>query len=105
MGGHFSRAYLNDLLLIPCALPLVLWVHASLGWRNKESYPTLNELIGHLMVWSIIAEGVGPKLISHAVPDYGDVLAYVVGGMSAYAWWRRGDWAWKWGRGFRLVRI
>jgi len=35
--GAFFHSWLNDALLIPCALPLLLWVHARLGWRNATA--------------------------------------------------------------------
>ncbi len=73
------RSYFNDVLLIPCALPWVLWGHSVMGWRERAAFPTGAEIIGHLGVWSLVAEGVGPQLFAHAVADVGDVVAYAGG--------------------------
>lgn len=87
-GGWFFRSYFNDLLLIPCALPGILWLHARLGWRCREAYPTLSEVAGHLCVWALVAEGLGPIFFANAVGDPWDVLAYAVGAVAALAFWR-----------------
>ena len=88
IGTVWTRSYLSDFLLIPCALPWLLWVHAWLGWRVKEAVPSVGEVMGHLVVWSIVAEWVGPRLFSHSVADWGDVAAYGAGGVLALCWWR-----------------
>lgn len=90
-GGHIARAYFNDFLMIPCALPLVLWVHAILGWREKSAYPNLWEILGHVLVWSVVAEAIGPRLVSGTVADFRDVLAYAGGAFVAGLWWQT-DW-------------
>ena len=82
------RSYFNDVLLIPCALPWVLWGHALLGWRDWDRRPTGAEIVGHLAVWALIAEGLGPRLFAHAVADWGDVAAYAAGACLAAFWWR-----------------
>jgi len=81
--GHF-----NDLLLIPCALPLVLWLHRRLGWRAHDGPPQLGEFALHLLVWSIVAEGLAPALCG-VVGDPRDVIAYATGGVAAWCWWLR----------------
>ena len=87
IGTVWTRSYLSDLLLIPCALPWLLWVHARLGWRANEAVPSFAEVMGHLVIWSIVAERVGPRLFPHSVADWGDVAAYGAGGVLALCWW------------------
>ena len=82
------RSYFNDALLIPCALPWVLWGHAVLGWRKQDAFPTNAEIFGHLGVWALVAEWLGPQLIPYSVADWGDVVAYAVGASLAAFWWR-----------------
>lgn len=84
----FLHSQFNDLWLIPCALPLVLWFHRKLGWRGAEA-PSLLEVIGHLLLWSILFEWLGPHLIRHATGDPLDVACYWIGGLAAWAWWNR----------------
>ena len=88
----FSASYLNDFLLIPCALPLILWVHRYWGWRPVSAPPTIAETGGHLLVWSLVAEGWGPTWFAGAVRDPWDLLAYSLGAAAAMVWWHRDRW-------------
>ena len=85
----FLLFHFNDLLLIPCALPPLLWLHGRLGLRPRESAPTLSEVTFHLVVWSVLFEAIGPRIMARATGDIWDVVAYVVGGLLAYWWWNR----------------
>ncbi len=84
----FLAWHFNDLWLIPCALPLLLWVHQKLGWRG-DAPPTAREVGGHLALWSVLFEWWGPRLMSHATGDPLDVACYWVGGLVAWVWWNR----------------
>jgi hypothetical protein len=85
----FLHGYFNDLLLIPCALPPVLWLQRWLGLRSHDRAPKAAEIGFHLIVWSLLFEVAGPHLFQHAVGDRFDVVAYVAGGVMAWLWWRR----------------
>lgn len=85
----FLLFHFNDLLLIPCALPLLLWLHARLGWRSRDQAPTVAETAFHLLVWSVLFEWIGPRIIARATGDPWDVVAYVAGGLLATLWWNR----------------
>ena len=39
VGGPFLAGYFNDLLLIPAALPGVLWLQRRLGVRPTDGWP------------------------------------------------------------------
>jgi len=84
----FLHSHFNDLWLIPCALPLVLWIHRKLGWRG-DGFPTLAEICGHLLIWSLLFEGVGPRLVAHTTADPLDVVWYWIGGFAGWLWWHR----------------
>ena len=84
----FLRGHFNDFWLIPCALPPVLWLHQCLGWRGFEP-PSMTEILTHLLLWSVLFEGIGPRFVPHATADPMDVLAYGAGGIAAWAWWHR----------------
>ena len=88
LQSDFLTGYFNDLLLIPCALPLALLLQRRLGLRLDDGYPGWKEISMHLIVWSILFEGLGPMLVRSAVSDPMDVAAYVVGGFGAYVCWR-----------------
>jgi hypothetical protein len=84
----FLHSYFNDLWLIPCALPLLLFVHWRLGLR-QDGPPTLPETVGHLLIWSILFEWWGPHLMPRTTRDLLDVLCYWAGGLAAWIWWNR----------------
>jgi hypothetical protein len=88
LSGWFLHSYFNDALLIPAALPCVLWMQRWLGWRTHDRAPTWLEVLGHLAIWSLICEGVGPLWLKCGTADPWDVLAYAVGGVGACLWWR-----------------
>jgi len=84
----FLHSHFDDLLLIPCALPLFLFVQRKLNWRQHDLPPTAGEILGHLLIWSVLFEWIGPKLM-RTVGDFRDVLAYIAGAILAALWWHR----------------
>jgi len=85
----FLRGHLNDLLMIPAALPLALWVQRVTRLRTHDAAPSWTELFFHLAVWSVICEFIGPHWLHHGTADIWDVVAYAAGGIAACLWWRR----------------
>jgi hypothetical protein len=81
------RSHFHDLLLIPAALPLVLWFQRKLGWRTHDRPPTVAEISLHVIVWTVMCEGIGPQLFRHATADWRDGLAYLAGAAVAAWWW------------------
>ena len=90
VGGPFLTGYFNDLLLIPAALPLVLWVQRYLGVRDDDRPPRWREIALHLVVWSVVAEGIMPHVVQRATGDWHDVVAYAAGAAVAGCWWQSG---------------
>lgn len=84
LHGHFA-----DLLLIPAALPPVLWLQRRLGLRPDSGPPRWGEILLHLVVWSVLFEVLGPRVMA-VTGDPWDVAAYTVGGVVAGCWWNRG---------------
>ena len=84
----FMMFHFNDLWLIPCALPPVLWLHRRLGLRSQDVPPQLGEITGHLVFWSLLFEWIIPQ-ITHASGDPADVAAYAAGAVIAGLWWNR----------------
>ncbi len=83
----FLRGQFNDCLLIPCALPPVLWLQRRLGLRREDGFPTGQEIIFHLVVWSVLFEVIGPHIMN-VTGDIWDAVAYAAGGLVAWLWWR-----------------
>lgn len=87
--GVFMSGYLNDVLLVPAALPLVLGLQRVLGLRSHNGPPRWTEIGAHLVVWAVIAEFVVPGTVPHATYDPLDLLAYSSGALAAGLWWNR----------------
>ena len=86
--GPFMRGHFADCLLIPAALPLVLWLQRRLGLRTHDGTPTSGEIFLHLAIWAFIAEGAGPFLTRRGTADWWDVAAYSAGAAACYVLWR-----------------
>lgn len=91
VSSPFLHGTFNDLLLIPAALPPVLWIQRQMGWRTHNRPPTPSEIFGHWAIWSLVCEGLAPWIFPRAVADFQDVLAYAVGALIAGLWWNRGQ--------------
>lgn len=86
----FLHGYFNDMLLIPCALPILLWAQRKLGLRKTDATPDLAEILFHLVIWSVLFEAIGPHIM-HTTGDIWDVVVYTIGAFVAWAWWNRGE--------------
>jgi hypothetical protein len=85
--GVFLHGYFADCLLIPAALPLVLWLQYRLGLRPAADRPRWGEILLHAAVWSVAAEVIMPHLSRTAIADPWDVVAYAAGAVvSGLAW-------------------
>ncbi len=87
-SGPFMRGHFNDLLLIPAALPLMLWTQRRLGLRPNDARPSWREVTFHFVIWSIAAEALAPLIWRHATGDWLDVAAYGAGAIVAGCWWQ-----------------
>lgn len=92
LPSGFLHSHFNDLWLIPCALPPILWLHRQSGLRSHDQPPTLSEITLHLVFWSALFEWIGPKFVSHTTADLLDVVAYLAGAVLAGVWWQRDRW-------------
>ena len=88
-GWPYIHQHFDDLLLIPAALPIILGLQRRLKLRNHDRPPTVTEIFGHFLIWSIISEWLGPAIFSGPVSDTLDVLAYAMGAVVAGVWWNR----------------
>jgi hypothetical protein len=85
----FLREHFNDALLIPAALPLILWVQRRLGLRSDDRPPGWREIATAFALWSVAAEIVAPLLFARATADWRDAVAYAGGALIAGLWWQR----------------
>lgn len=89
LKGVFLRSYFADTLLIPAALPLLLWVQHKLGLRPANARPAWGEIFLHAAVWSVAAELVAPHLFSRAHGDPWDIAAYAGGALLSGLIWQQ----------------
>jgi hypothetical protein len=92
VASRFLHGYFNDLLLIPCALPPLLWVHRQLRLRPVDAMPRAGEITLHLFVWCVLFEILGPRITPATTADPWDVATYAAGAIVAGLWWRRDQW-------------
>jgi hypothetical protein len=85
---HFFHYWFNDCLLIPCALPPLLFVHRWLGLRADDAPPSALEIAAHVAGWSILFEVIGPHIM-RTTGDPLDAVSYAAGGIVAGFWWLR----------------
>ena len=88
--GVFLRGYFSDTLLIPAALPLMLWLHRRLGLRREDDPPHWSEILLHVAVWSVACEVVAPHFFTRATGDPWDVAAYAGGALVSGLFWQWG---------------
>ena len=88
VGGPFWTGYFNDLLLIPAALPWLLWFMKRMGLREGGCFPTGMEIFVCGTVWAVVIEGLLPLALPRATADWMDVSAYAAGGLFAWLWWK-----------------
>lgn len=87
VAGGFWHYQFTDLLLIPAALPLMLWLQRRLGLRTHDARPSWREIGLHLAVWTVAAEVIAPLALHTGTADWRDVLAYGAGALLAGSWW------------------
>ena len=85
----FLHSHFDDLLLMPAALPVVLWIQRLTGLRTHDRPPGWMEMFSHLAIWSVMCKIVGPFYYHLGVADPWDVLFFAAGGCAACLWWNR----------------
>jgi hypothetical protein len=88
LKGLFFRGYFDDCLLIPAALPLMLWLQRRLGLRPDDRPPQWREILMHFAVWSIAAELLAPHLFTRSIGDPWDIAAYAGGAVLSGVLWQ-----------------
>jgi len=91
LSGTFGVWYLNDVLCLPLFLPMILYVQRRIGLRRHDGPPRMWEILQHWAIFSVVFEVILPRLPQcfRTTADPLDVLAYLIGGMMAWMWWRR----------------
>ena len=85
----FNYCYLNDLLLVPVILPIILFISKTFNIRNNNHPPIILEIIIPLIIWSISFEIIGPYYFEHGISDPIDIVAYFLGGGVSWLIWNK----------------
>jgi hypothetical protein len=88
---NFCTYYLNDLLLVPVLVPIILFFSGALKLRDVSSPPMFLEIIIPLAIWSIAFELIGPFYFGKGTSDPLDVFAYCLGGLISWLIWNQGN--------------
>lgn len=88
VSATWVHSWVNDMLLIPAALPVLFAVQQALGLRKHDGPPTWPEIGAHVAGWSLLFEGFGPMLNPRSTGDVWDVIAYSIGSIAAGFWWQ-----------------
>ena len=85
----FLHSHLDDLLLMPAALPVMLWLQRITGLRCHDHPPSLAEMLSHLAIWSVMCKIIGPLYFNIGTADAWDIWFFAAGGLVAWRWWNR----------------
>jgi len=90
IGGTFGSCYLNDVLCLPLFLPMILRVQRWMRLRKHDEPPRMWEILQHWSIFSIVFEVILPMFPQsfRTTRDPMDVVAYLIGGVIAWLWWR-----------------
>lgn len=90
-GGECTllRNHWDDFLLLPAALPPLLWSFHKLGLRAVPAPPSGAEIIKWTALWSLTFEWVFPYLFHKGTADWKDILCYVGGAILGWGLWRK----------------
>jgi hypothetical protein len=86
----FLQCHFDDCLLVPAALPPLLYVFRKLGLRRDDSPPSLREVAEWTLLWAVTFEWAFPRFLSRGIGDWRDVLAYAAGALVSWQLWRGG---------------
>jgi hypothetical protein len=89
IGGHFTVAFLNDTICLPLFLPMILYLQRRLGVRRHDGPPRLWEVLQHWAIFSVVFKAIMPRFpqVFRTSGDPWDMLAYIGGGLIAWAIW------------------
>ena len=85
---NFFKNYLNDILLVPVLVPIILFFLYVFKFRKNPSPPVLLEILLPLGIWAIAFEIIGPFYFGKGTSDPIDVLAYCFGGLISWEVWK-----------------
>jgi hypothetical protein len=83
----FLHDHFNDCLLIPVALPPLLWIFRKCRLRAHDEMPTVPEVLEWTVVWSVVFEWIFPRFFRLGTADWGDVLSYMAGAVLSAGFW------------------
>ncbi|MCF6238462.1 MAG: hypothetical protein L3J79_06580 [Candidatus Marinimicrobia bacterium] len=80
----FFREYLGDILALPVYLPLSFYLALKLDIVSPDLELGIGHIVGAVLIFSVIFEGVVPLIDKSSTSDIWDILAYFGGGLIVY---------------------
>ncbi|MEA3288031.1 MAG: hypothetical protein U9Q77_11755 [Candidatus Marinimicrobia bacterium] len=80
----FFRDHLSDVLALPVYLPLSFYLAVRLDMIPENFQLGVGHILGAVILFSIIFEGLVPLIDNSATRDLWDVPAYLAGGLIVY---------------------
>ena len=80
----FLKKYLGDMLALPVYLPLSFYLAWRLKLAPRDIQLHLGHILGAVVIFSALFEGLVPLIDSSATSDPADILAYFAGGLLVY---------------------
>ena len=87
-SSPFVANHLDDVFLIPVALPVLLLLQRLFRVRDHDLPPSRIEIVLWLALWSAFFEFLAPLFFHRGVADLRDVFAYGSGAVLAALSWR-----------------
>ena len=90
LGWPFLHNSLNDLLCLPVWIPIMLFLSRKMGLRQTDDAPDALEILVPFVFWSLVFEGLMPRLQIGAQwgdGDPQDVFFYGLGGVLGWIFW------------------
>jgi hypothetical protein len=90
IGGHFTIAYLNDVICLPLFVPIILYIQRRLRVRLHDGYPRLWEILQNWAIFAILYKVILVRFphVYRVARDPIDVIAYLAGGLAAWLFWK-----------------
>lgn len=78
-SAEFLRSWLDDVLVLPLALGLALWLHRRGGRPPSWTIPGFQVILS-VILYAVVFELVLPARLGGATADFWDLPAYAAGG-------------------------
>ncbi|MCF7808704.1 MAG: hypothetical protein K9M49_05605 [Candidatus Marinimicrobia bacterium] len=80
----FFKSYVGDFFALPVYLPLSIWLAHKFAIIDETFTLSIWHLLLAVLIFSIIFELIVPVIDSSSTRDFGDIIAYLDGGILVF---------------------